>query len=178
MHLILKFHAIDASAIAASLASGGSERLVNTIGTAPPKTKPAANPPAHQTRDLNRILPDTMSGTTSALALPATWLVIPFSTVAVGEIARSKDRGPKKSAAGLRKKKLLSLVGVQIFFFLRLNFGGAFYVSLLYFLSNFFLAYCRAGNLVRQEAVPLAETGESTVQLQSLKMGFKIFFTH
>ena len=40
-----------------------------------------------------------MSGTTSALALPATWLLMPFSAEALGEIARSKEIGPKKSAS-------------------------------------------------------------------------------
>ena len=48
------------------------------------------------------MFPDTMSGTTRALAWPATGFAIAFSKVALGEIARSKDSGPKKSASGSR----------------------------------------------------------------------------
>ena len=41
-----------ASAIEASLASGGSARLVSRTGTLAPRTIPAAHPPAKYTSDL------------------------------------------------------------------------------------------------------------------------------
>ena len=53
-----------ASAIEASLASGGSALLVSRTGTLAPRTMPAAQPPAKYTSDLYRVLPDTISGTT------------------------------------------------------------------------------------------------------------------
>ena len=55
-----------AKAIDAILAGGGSERLVKTIGTVPPTTMPAARPPAQYANDLNKMFPETISGTTRA----------------------------------------------------------------------------------------------------------------
>ena len=71
-------------------AAGGSDLLVKTIGIAPPSTTPAARPPLNQTIDLDKILPDTISGTTRPSAMPATGPPKPLMAAASGEIARSK----------------------------------------------------------------------------------------
>ena len=88
-----------ANAKDAKRAAGGSDRLVKTIGIAPPRTSPAARPPPNQTIDLNKILPDTMSGTTRPSATPATGPSKDFIATAFGDIARSNDSGPAKSAS-------------------------------------------------------------------------------
>ena len=54
---------MDAKAIEDSLAGGGSALLVNKTGTLAPKTIPAAQPEAKYTKDLYRVLPETISGT-------------------------------------------------------------------------------------------------------------------
>ena len=56
----------------ASLASGGSARLVSRTGTFAPRTMPAAHPPAKYTSDLYKVFPDTISGTTMPCVWPAT----------------------------------------------------------------------------------------------------------
>src|SRR5210317_1620571 len=90
--------AIAANAKDANRAAGGSDRLVKIIGIAPPRTSPAARPPPNQTSDLNRILPDTISGTTRPSAIPATGPSTPLMATAFGDTAKSNDSGPAKSA--------------------------------------------------------------------------------
>ena len=93
---------MEAKAIEAMRAAGGSARLVRSKGTLAPRTNPAAHPAPKYTNDLNSVFPDTISGTIMPSAKPQTLLFnIPFTLAASADKIRSRAKGPSNSAPSI-----------------------------------------------------------------------------